>query len=205
MIKYKMNLVKSLREAEKRHKAHGLNMVFMLLACLGVLGVSGYYVYGQIAKMQAVIDNEKEAIKRITAEYRKYQEMQASVGKADIELLNSLLARRIYWTRKLEAMATHLPDAQPTSYWITKFGYREQNKTFAVSGYGYITDRQEQLLALDEYLNRLRADPNYADVFKRTSLRSAVRSDESVTNSAGQIIANNERVSFEYASVRGGR
>jgi len=198
-IKYKMNLVKSIRIAERRQMKHGVNMAFMLIVCFGILALSGFYAYTKLGKMQVEIAKEKAAIRKITAEYREYQEMQTSIDKADVELLNRLLTNRVYWTKVLDGMASHLPAEQPTSYWITKFGYRGQ--AFAVHGFGYITEQQEQLLALDEYLNRLRADPNYTEFFNRTNLKSAVRSDES-----GQGSRVNERVSFEYASTRkGGR
>ena len=205
MIKYRMNLVKSLRAAEKRSLKHRVSLFFLLIICFSVLGGSGYYSYSQVTAMQRVINREKEAVRRLEAEYRNYQSTQSTVDKADVELLNDLLSRRVYWTRVLDAMAKHLPDEQPISYWITRFGYRDQNRTFTVQGYGYITQEQEQLLALDEYLNKLRADSYYSDVFGSTALRSATRSDEVDQGTGGRGAATlRERVNFEYASVRKG-
>jgi cell division protein FtsL len=200
MIRYKTKLVKSIRKAEKRSAKHFANMLLMLIICFCVLGGSGYYVYDQITKMEKVIAADKRELRKLVAELRNYEATQEIVEKADIELLNELLTNRVYWTKVLEAMAKYLPEEQPISYWITKFGYREQSRTFSVSGHGYITDRQEQLLALDEYLNKLRADPEYSAVFGSTNLRSATRADES----GGTGAVMNERVFFEYISTRRG-
>jgi Tfp pilus assembly protein PilN len=194
-----MNLVKTVRETEKRHLKHKANMVLMSFICFGLLVFSGFYVFSQIMAMESTLAREKDKLRMIEAEYRNYHEATSVIDKADIELLNQLQSNRIYWTRKLEAMASHLPDEQPVSYWITKFGYRDNSKTFTVGGYGYITQRQEQLLALDSYLNNLRADANFSDVFSSTFLKSTERQDDNSKASAVR-----ERVSFEYASVRKG-
>jgi predicted ATPase len=187
-----MNLVKSVRAAEERGRKHRAWMVFLVLLCFGLLVVSGYNVFVKLSAMERTISLEREKLKRIEAEYRNYQETQSIVDKEDIELLNALLMSRVYWTKKLEAMASHLPEEQPISYWITRFGYRAP--VFTVQGNGYITGKQEQLLTLDDYLTKLRADQNYSDVLGQTQLKSAVRSDED----------NRERVSFEYISIRKG-
>jgi hypothetical protein len=192
MVKYRMNLVKTVRAAEHRGQKHRTYITLLLTVCLGLLALSGYNVFVKLSKMETTISQEKVKLKRIEAEYLNYQETQSTIDKADIELLNRLQMGRIYWTKKLEAMASHLPEEQPISYWITRFGYRPL--TFSVQGYGYITQRQEQLLTLDDYLTKLRADPNYSDVLGQTYLKSTVRSDED----------NRERVSFEYTSVRKG-
>jgi len=189
-VKYRMNLVKAIRASEARGRKHHSYMVFVVAVCFGVLALSAFNVYTKLAKMENTIRQERQKLKRVQAEYRNYHETQSTIDKADIELLNQLQMNRIYWTKKLDAMASHLPEEEPISYWITKFGYKPP--TFTVQGYGYITGRQEQLLTLDGYLTRLRGDPNYSDVLRNTQLKSAARSDED----------NRERVSFEYTSVR---
>ena len=194
MIKYKLNLVKTVRIAEKRAKAQRGQIAFMTVVCFGILGFAFFSTNLKIMDMQQTIASEKRKLAMVEAEYRNYQEMHVSIDKDDIELLNQLQMNRVYWTKKLEAIARHLPDQQPISYWITKFGYRANTNTFNVHGYGYITQNQEQLLALDNYLNDLRADPNYSDIFGSTFLNSAVRNDED----------NRERVSFEFSSIRKG-
>jgi len=200
MLKYKLNLVKSVRAAERRAKQHKSNMSVIALLCFGILGLVVFATYTKIEGMQRVVANEKRKLKLIEAEYRNYQEMHVSIDKTDIELLNQLQMNRVYWTKKLEAIAKHLPDEQPISYWITKFGYRSGNQTFNVHGYGYITQSQEQLLALDNYLNDLRADVNYSGVLGSTFLNSAIRNDEDDSDRKQK----RDRVSFEFSSVRKG-
>jgi len=160
--------------------------------------LAGFFTYQRIIGMQRVVEKEKQKLAAIQEEYQNYQETNVSIDKADIELLNRLQSGRVYWTRKLEAMAKHLPNEEPISYWITSFRY--SGNTFNVSGYGYITHKQEQLLALDKYLLDLRADQMYSDIFSPTYLNSAVRSDEDIEGRG----AVRERVSFEYSSLRKG-
>jgi len=190
MIKYKLNLVKTVRVAEKRARQQKSNMLLVALVCFGALGLAAFNTHLKIQGMQRSIAAENRRLRAVEAEYKKYQEMHVSIDKTDIELLNQLQMNRIYWTKKLEAMASHLPYEQPISYWITRFGFRGNN--FNVRGYGYITHNQEQLLALDNYLNDLRNDPSFSSVFTTTSLNSAVRSDED----------NRERISFDYTATR---
>jgi len=196
MIRYRMNLVKSLRVAEKRSLKHKSWAAMLVLVIFAVLILSAGFAFMRVTAMESTLERERQKLKRVEAEYQTYQSTQAVIDKADIELLNQIQTNRIYWTRKLEAMASHLPEEDPISYWITRFGYRGAD--FSVSGFGYITERQEQLLALDEYLIKLRNDPTYADVFGRTNLRSAIRSDETERGTT------RERVSFDYVSTRRG-
>jgi Tfp pilus assembly protein PilN len=196
MLKYRLNLVKTVRDAEKRASRQVANMALIAIFCFAALGLAAFFVYVRIASMQLTIAREERKLAAIEAEYRSYQETNVSIDKADIELLNSLQRNRVYWTRKLEAMAKHLPNEEPVSYWITQFGFR--GAAYNVTGYGYITQKQEQLLALDEYLNDLREDASYSDIFSPTYLNSAVRSDEDVGG------VRRERVSFDYSSTKKG-
>jgi Tfp pilus assembly protein PilN len=94
------------------------------------------------------------------------------VDKSDIELLNDLQGKGMLWTKKLASMAKHLPD----NYWITGFSFT--NNTLTVHGYGYADSRQDQLLVLDQYLNRLRSDTTFSDIFSKVQLNMAERKDE---------------------------
>ena len=200
-IRYRMNLMRSTLEAEAFDYKRRLKAALLFIICFGTLGGAAFYVYTQLSLMEQTIYAEKLKLLAVEAEYRNYQEEAAVVNKADVELLGQLQTNRVYWTRKLEAIARYLPDSNPTSYWITKFGYNDNTKTFAVNGYGYISQRQEQLLELERYLDSLRAEPSYAYIFGATYLRSAERSDELLKTTDG---AKRDRVSFEYASLRKG-
>jgi Tfp pilus assembly protein PilN len=203
-IRYRMNLMKSTLEAERLDSKLRMKMALLIIVCFGALGGAAFYAYSQLSLMEQTLYAEKLKLRKVEAEYRNYQEQASVVNKADVELLGQLQTNRIYWTRKLEAMAKYLPEAEPTSYWITKFGYNDNNKTFTVSGYGYITQRQEQLLELERYLDSLRADPSYAYIFGATYLRSAERNDEYLRTIDAKRERERERVSFEYASLRKG-
>ncbi|MDR3012064.1 MAG: hypothetical protein LBU70_02495 [Chitinispirillales bacterium] len=208
MMMYRMNLVRSIRVAEQQTAQHTSRLLLMLAICFGILLLCGLSTMVRMSSMKRVNTNEVRRIAALRTELENYERMRRQedanvvIDKADIELLNTLLADRVYWTRVLQSMATHLPDEDPISYWITKFAYRENTKTLTVGGFGYITDEQEQLLALDEYLNLLRADTNFSNVFSTTFLRSVERNDETVGSSGRGV--SRERVNFEYNSMRRG-
>jgi len=187
-MKYSINLVRQARLDE--HKAEKLNVRLVALnaAGFGVLALALFYGLLQVLGMNQKIDTERQNLLRIEAEYGKYKETKMVINKADIELLDRIQSGRTYWTKKLASMALHLPD----NYWITKFGFDQ--KTFSVVGFGYISPRQEQLITLDDYLNKLRADSLYNDVFATSYLKSTARTDE----------GPRERVSFEYVSLNRG-
>lgn len=183
--KYRINLVRKLREQERLAERRKRLQVSAGLACFAVLalalGYSGYTIW----KMESVIGEEERKLAAIQAEYRKYTAARAIVDKSDVELLHSLQGRGILWTKKLAAMATHLPD----QYAITDFSYR--NGELRVAGYGYLTPRQDQLLVLDGYLNRLRKDSAFSDVFKDIRLNSAAREED----------AGSGRFGFEFTAI----
>ncbi|MFP4014589.1 MAG: PilN domain-containing protein [Chitinispirillaceae bacterium] len=190
MVKYRINMVKMIREEERKARTQRLSILLISLSCFAFLLISIFYSTLQVLGMQLLINKEREKLARIETEYKKYRKTKMTVNKSDIELLDRLQTNRIYWTKKLESMAMHLPDSQPISYWITDFGYKQNS--FTVRGYGYITPMQEQLIELDTYLNNLRMDQNFSDIFRTIYLNSAVRTDEAVRR----------RVSFEYSSLR---
>lgn len=199
-LRYRINLVKSHRDAEKRlrkqRKTAGRLVFISFIALIAVAANTANRVYS----MQKEVEAERRQVSRLRNELQQYRSTASPIDKDDIELLNTLLSRRIYWTRILDAMARHLPDVQPTSYWITRFEYRDGQRNYNVQGFGYISDRQEQLLELDSYLHRLRGDDNWKEVFTTTYMGPVRRQDETINRRVF------ERVGFEYSALRqGGR
>jgi Tfp pilus assembly protein PilN len=123
--------------------------------------------------MQGVLATEQIKLDRLKVEYQKYTAAKLIVDKSDIELLSELQSRGVFWTRKLAAVAKHLPD----NYWITNFSFSGED--LHIHGFGFISKNQEQLLVLDEYLNRLKADTTFSDTFKNLYLNSATRQEGS--------------------------
>ena len=187
-MKYRLNLVREIQQQQRAAETRRVRLVGLTAFCFGALFVALFYALLQALTMQASIQEEKARLTRLKAEYQHYRASKMIVNKSDVELLDKLQKSRIFWTRKLVPMARYLPD----NYWITKFGYEQ--KMFSVVGYGYISPRQEQLITLDDYLNNLRADSLYKDVFTTSYLKSTVRTDEGFR----------ERVSFEYVSLSRG-
>jgi len=189
IMRYQLNLVRELRKREGKTSRDRTRVLLLALVCFAVCALAVLYEMLTVFQMQQVLRNQRDNLARIEAEYRKYKETRMIVDKADIELLDKLQNGRVFWTRKLASMALHLPD----NYWITAFGY--EDSTYLVSGYGYISPEQEQLITLDDYLNLLRGDSTYNDNFPVTFLNATEREDE----------YGRQRVSFKYSSPKAGR
>jgi Tfp pilus assembly protein PilN len=188
-MRYAINLVRTLRSEERQSEIKRVRILTITAVCLGVLVLAIFYSALQVATMLFTLADEQAKLSRIEAEYKRYKQTSMTINKADIEMLNNLQANRIFWTKKIAAMAQHLPE----NYWITDFGFAPSS--FDVKGYGYITDKQKQLVTIDDYLNLLRADSTFDDVFKNVFLNATERKDEQTR----------ERVSFDYSAVASGR
>lgn len=185
-MRYNINLVRTARLEEKKGERKRLTTLVFLISTLGVLFISSLYTVFEILRMERTLAEEREKVERIKAEYRRYKASKTIINKADIELLDKLQHNRIFWTKKLVSTAQYLPE----NYWITNFGYH--NGTFDVDGYGYISKEQEQLITMDDYLNELRKDTLFNDVFSNTYLNLTQRKDEKTR----------ERINFKYSAVQ---
>ena len=182
---YTINLVRKVRIDEKKADRQRLTITVLLICCFGILILSLLYSALQILRMEQTLTEEQEKLDRIEKEYRQYKATQTIIDKSDIELLDRLQHNRIFWSKKLVATAQYLPE----NYWITQFGYKKPS--FYVDGYGYISKKQEQLITMDDYLNQLRVDTTFNDVFRNTYLNLTDRQDEKTR----------ERINFKYSAV----
>ena len=185
---YTINLVRKVRIDEKKAGKKRLTITVLLICCFGLLLISLLYSALQILRMENTLTEERDKVERIEKEYRQYKATQTIIDKSDIELLDRLQHNRIFWSKKLVATAQYLPE----NYWITKFGYGKPS--FDVEGYGYISKKQEQLITMDDYLNQLRADTTFNDIFRNTYLNLTERQDEKTR----------ERINFRYSAVGSG-
>jgi len=178
-------MIRQIRLEEKKssEKAQLINSFSYI--CIGALFLAIFYCGIEVLNMHSTLKDEEAKLKQIQDEYKTYKATQMTIDKEDIKLLNTLQQNRIFWSKKLASMAQFLPE----NYWITEFGY--ERGTYNVKGYGYITQKQEQLITMDDYLNLLRKDSNFVDVFTNTYLDMTKRVDED----------NRERISFTYSAV----
>jgi Tfp pilus assembly protein PilN len=195
MIKYRINLILHIRQQELQEQVLRSTVTIVAVFSLVLLLLSGGWAAFNLYTMNIALKKERSELTRIESEYHKYKTTRMIVDKGDIELLDRLLTGRIYWTKKLAAMAYHLPNRPPNPYWITRFAY--ENKTLNVRGFGLISPEQEQLVTIDDYLNHLRADTTFSDVFGTCFMNSTGRADD----------GNVERVMFDYSAENknGGR
>lgn len=175
---HQINLVRLLRQEEKHQAARRRRLGLATFAALVLLGLSLAYSGWQIVHMEGVLSREREKLSRIESEYRQYTETEALIGDADIRLLDDLKNNSIFWTRKLAAIARHLPDGYATT------GVAYDGKQLTIDGEGRVTSRQRQLIELHDYMSALRNDSTFSDEFGNVSLGSVKRGgrgDESLT------------------------
>lgn len=171
-MKYALNMIRSLREKEKKAERVRIRAFALSVLAGGLLALSFGYAALQMVSMRATLSEEEKRLERIEAEYRQYRETKEFVDKDDIELLDRLHNGKVFWTKKLVTLARYLPD----NFWTTRLRY--DGGTLDVEGFGYITQHQDQLVIIDDYLNRLRGDKAFMDIFQSIYLNSVTRTDQ---------------------------
>lgn len=169
---YRLNLIRELREREIKTERRQRLSVILSLGCFGFFILSVLYSGLTIMQMEKILTLEEDKVRRLQQEYQKYKAARLIVDKSDIELLNDLSGKGIFWTKKLASLAKHLPE----NYWITSFRYVDH--TLNIQGGGLANPKQDQLLILDRYLDRLRSDTTFSDTFTKIQLNLAERVDD---------------------------
>lgn len=175
---YRLNLIRELRKKEREAERRKRNTALFGVACFVFLALALVYSGVTIWRMERVLRHEQTKLENVQNEYRKYRSTKLIVDKGDLEQLDLLKRKGVFWTKKLSALAKHLPD----NYWINRFTFA--NGELRVSGYGQATSRQDQLLVLDAYLKRLREDSTFSDTFISLQLNVAENRGE---NPAGMV------------------
>jgi Tfp pilus assembly protein PilN len=189
-MKYKFNIIQSIKAAEARQARERFLRRALRAGSLGFLVIALLYSALQVNAMYGTVRRTSQRLDRIQKEFNRYKSSKMTIQKSDITLLDNMQEDRIYWTRILVALARHLPK----NYWITSFDYGEQELT--VKGFGYITQGQRQLIALNKYTNLLRGDSTFTDEFTRVFLKKAVRNDAD---------DQQPRISFEFKATKGAK
>jgi Tfp pilus assembly protein PilN len=179
---YHLNLIRSIREREKKSERRKRLAFILTAGCFGFFALSTLYSALTIWQMESVITQEKDKLSHLKQEYQKYTATKMIVDKSDVELLGSLQGKGVFWTRKLAVMAKDLPD----NYWITRFSY--QNEVLSIGGFGLAGPQQGQLLVLNDYVNSLKQDTAFADIFKDVRLVKVDRT------------ADGNKIAFELAA-----
>ena len=188
-MKFKLNLIREIQAEHEARETNRIKISGLVMLCYGLLGLTLIYSIFFVFQMRGIVLQERERLASVKAEYKRYKASEMIVSKADIELLDKLQNNRIFWTKKLLVMARYLPE----SYWITQLDCNRSELT--VNGYGYISDKQEQLMTLHDYLDALRNENTFNDVFRTIYLNSTIRSDDDERK--------RERVSFSYTGIGG--
>lgn len=193
-MKYKINMVSELRAKERRDYLNEIKLSAVVFVTMGMLFMSMFYSGIQVLRMQGELFQAQRKLKLLEMEYERYQATNMSINKEDLMLLDSLQRTRFFWTKKLSAMAQPLPE----NYWVNAIEFK--NDKLRVDGFGYIDDKQKQLITLDDYLNIIRFDSNFSTGLPVVSLVETRRDDEEEGEKRKQ---TRERVSFDFSAKDG--
>src|SRR4051812_23546576 len=104
---YRINLIRDLREQEFRKERKRRMALIVGLGCFGFFVISVLYSSLTIWQMEGVLKNERLKVDHLKQEYQKYTATRLIVDKSDLELLNGLQGKGIFWTKKLAAVAKY--------------------------------------------------------------------------------------------------
>lgn len=190
-MKYTINLVAELRANEKRRNLEQIKGAVVSTLLGGMLALVAFkWVVGILSMVQSQQLAQSKLL-LLQQEYQRYQATSLSITKEDVELLDRLQHSRIFWSKKLAALASPLP----ANYWVDAIGFKTGE--LRVKGFGYIDPEQRQLLTLDGYLNILRADSVFNKKIPVISLQETRRNDDRETEG----YMTRQRVSFEYSAT----
>jgi hypothetical protein len=184
-MRYKTSMIRAIRNEEKHAETLHLRLLVIAAGSFGVLGVAVFFLALQVFAMNSVIQMERNDLMRIQQEYKGYRATTEIIERQDIEQLNRLKKSSVLWTKKLAVIAHHLPE----NYWITDIQFG--SGAMIVKGYGLLQHKQDQLIIINGYLDRLRADTLFNDLFRTISLESTER----IADETGQ-----EKVRFEFSA-----
>lgn len=170
---YQTNMIRAIRYEERKREQQRRRIRMLTFLSVAAIFLSSGYTAWNIYTMEQEIRAEGMELLKLEQEFRQYRKTEATVDKQDVELLNRLQGNRIFWTRKLAALAHHLPQG----YHILSLNYG--GNELIVTGTGDASSRQDQLIVLNSYMQSLRDDPMFSDVFKNIRLTSSSRSTDS--------------------------
>jgi len=182
--RYTINFVRERRIQEKKERNRQTVINSFVIVSFGLLTLTVLYTVFSVLGMQSVIKRERKRLEQIETEFKTFNATKMIIGKNDLEALDKLQNNRIYWTKKLAALAVHLPE----NYWIVSFSYVPP--VLDVQGQGYIGSEQDYLLVIDKYLNKLRKDSTFNDIFNTVKLVSSSR-----------VYNKEDQVGFEFQAI----
>lgn len=186
-MKYNINLVADLRKQERREQRKSEFVTYAFVALAGGLSLVIFKCVIFLLIINRDLNTAENRLQSLQAEYLRYKQTSMSIDKEDLELLDQLQHKRIFWTKKLTSMALPLPN----NYWVNSFTFKKG--ILNVRGFGYLENQQRQLITLDDYLNILRADPVFNKGMQRIALIETRRDDVASEH-------NQARVSFEFTA-----
>jgi Tfp pilus assembly protein PilN len=189
-MKYEINLIHEMRLGEKRAKRDAALMTWTSFILAGILTLAIFkgLLFTLLVREDLRIAQNK--LNQLKAEYQRYQATNISVQKEDVELLDRMQHSRVFWTKKLSAMASPLP----SNYWVNSIHFKTSK--LGVKGFGYLDQEQKQLVTLDDYLNVLRSDSVFIKGISQVALVETRRSDLDKEENL------RERISFEYSALQ---
>lgn len=146
---FKINLNKY---GELKQKAENDKRVFrytMISYILVLVIMSGFVVYLNL-DLQAKVDNRSDLLNEIRDEIETYQVSGEFLSKQDLERLAEVSTERIFWAKKLVALAEKTTDKIA----ITNFNFKGER--LSLYGITRVDKNQKEFNLIDEFINDLK-------------------------------------------------
>lgn len=168
---FKINLNKygEIRMREESERKTFLNAVlFFVISSLLLYGVFWFMLYGSL---QRKYKNRVAFKVQVEKDLKGFQRDSLSLSIADLENL-AKYNKRIFWTRKLQALAEKTSDKMA----ITHFSYK--NGTFSLFGITKVDKNQKEFDLIDDFIATLKSNEQISTDFPDIKFIKSLRDKE---------------------------
>ncbi len=118
------------------------------------------------------IDSRKRLLSKIKKEIKSYQVSGEYLSGKDLETIANLSTNRVFWAKKLVALA----DITSKKLAITKFAYK--NGTLSLYGITKVDKNQKEFDLIDQFINSLKNNPAINQDFPEIKFVRSTRDKE---------------------------
>jgi hypothetical protein len=168
---FRINLNKygEIRMREEAEQRTYLNAIlFFVITSVLLYGVFWFVLYGSI---QRKLQNRVTFKQTVEKELKGFQRDSLSLSIADLENL-SKYNKRIFWTRKLQALSEKTSDRMA----ITHFAYK--NGTFSLFGITKVDKTQKEFDLIDDFISTLKSNELISTDFPDIKFVKSLRDKE---------------------------
>ncbi len=167
LLRINLNKGESRASRMERLKERGRWMLFAVLIVLLLGLTAGALHYNN--RLNGLIAERQHRIEAVKQKIRELKQEGVNLSKADILALDHLEKGRVFWAKKLKALAANVGDDMA----LTDITYRHGR--FTISGITRIYPGQREFDIVNDFTRQLQHDPVFSQEFDRVKLLSYSR------------------------------